>query len=73
MVSFYISTVVLALSAVAVRGDDLLTDISKIQRYWGQISPYADNPDDIFGVDYVGLPDNCQIVRCFARLLWYFF
>jgi len=41
---------------------DLLTDITKISRYWGQISPYADNAEDHFGVDYVGLPDGCQIV-----------
>jgi len=27
----------------------------------GQISPYRDNPDDIFGVDDIGLPDGCQI------------
>jgi hypothetical protein len=23
---------------------------------------YADNEDDYFGVEYVGLPDGCQIV-----------
>ncbi|RFU23886.1 4-nitrophenylphosphatase/Acid phosphatase, partial [Scytalidium lignicola] len=40
---------------------DLLTDINQIQRYWGQISPYHDNPDDRFGVEYVGLPSGCQI------------
>ena len=40
----------------------LLTDISIISRYWGQISTYADNPDNYFGVDYVGLPDGCQVV-----------
>jgi hypothetical protein len=51
-----------AISAVAVRAHDLLTEITKIQRYWGQISPYADNPEDHFGVGFVGLPDGCQIV-----------
>jgi hypothetical protein len=39
-----------------------LTDISIISRYWGQISTYADNPDNYFGVDFVGLPDGCQVV-----------
>lgn len=42
---------------------NLLTDINIISRYWGQISPYVDNPDDYFGVEYVGLPDGCQVVR----------
>lgn len=41
----------------------LLTDISKISRYWGQLTPYKDNPDDLFGVKYTGLPAGCQIVR----------
>ncbi|KAH8804614.1 histidine phosphatase superfamily [Xylogone sp. PMI_703] len=40
---------------------DLLTDINQIQRYWGQITPYHDNPEDYFGVEYVGLPSGCQI------------
>ncbi|KAK8217620.1 hypothetical protein M8818_001379 [Zalaria obscura] len=40
---------------------DLATDIDAISRYWGQISPYHDNPDSIFGVDDVGLPSGCQI------------
>jgi hypothetical protein len=51
-----------AISVLAVRAQDLLTDITKIQKYWGQISPYADNPEDHFGVGFVGLPDGCQIV-----------
>ncbi|WPG98610.1 Hypothetical protein R9X50_00140300 [Acrodontium crateriforme] len=38
-----------------------LTDINQISQYWGQISPYTDNPDSFFGVDDVGLPDGCQI------------
>lgn len=42
-------------------GDVLLTDISVISRSWGQISTYADNPDDYFGVYDVGLPDECGI------------
>lgn len=39
----------------------LLTDINEISKHWGQISPYADNPADIFGVKDVGLPDGCQV------------
>lgn len=45
----------------------LETDINKIQRYWGQISPYADNAESIFGVEDVGLPDGCAIEQ--AHLL----
>lgn len=41
---------------------DLLTDITKISRSWGQVSVYADNDESYFGVDYVGLPDGCQVV-----------
>lgn len=56
----------LLLAATAVTAYDpqpaLLTDISIISRYWGQISPYADNLDNYFGVDYVGLPNGCQVV-----------
>lgn len=40
---------------------ELLTDINQIQKHWGQLSPYHDNPEDHFGVDYVGLPEGCQI------------
>lgn len=39
----------------------LLTDLRTISQYWGQITPYHDNADDHFGVDYVGLPSGCQI------------
>jgi hypothetical protein len=60
----YSSSILLVFAAaVAVRADDLLTDITEIQKYWGQISPYADNAENYFGVEYVGLPDGCQIVR----------
>lgn len=55
--------ITLLLSAASVGAQvNLLTDISQISRSWGQISVYADNPEDYFGVDYVGLPDGCQIV-----------
>lgn len=46
---------------------ELLTDINQISRNWGQISPYADNADDYFGVEYVGLPEGCQIVSLRRR------
>ena len=56
-------TAALLLSAAPVRAAvNLLTDISQISRSWGQISIYADNDEDYFGVDYVGLPDGCQVV-----------
>ena len=45
----------------AVPSANLLTDLSIISRYWGQISTYADNPEDYFGVVDVGLPNGCQI------------
>jgi hypothetical protein len=60
--SYVSSTLLVAAVAVTVQAEDLLTDITKIQRYWGQVSPYADNEPDYFGVGYVGLPDGCQIV-----------
>lgn len=41
--------------------NDLLTDINVISRYWGQLTPYQDNPDRQFGVKDAGLPDGCQI------------
>jgi hypothetical protein len=44
--------VTVLVSASCVRTEaDILTDITKISRNWGQISPYADNTDDYFGVD----------------------
>lgn len=60
-----LSTVVLLLASTLFCKSEqirLLTDISKISRYWGHLSPYTDNPDDHFGVKYTGLPDGCQIV-----------
>jgi hypothetical protein len=41
--------------------ETLLTDLTTISGYWGQITPYSDNPDTYFGVDWVGLPSGCQI------------
>jgi hypothetical protein len=64
-----LSKLLVAISAAgsAVLAEDLLTDISKISRYWGQISPYADNPENYFGVDYIGLPEGCQIASSAFR------
>lgn len=39
----------------------LLKDINEISKHWGQVSPYADNAADVFGVEDVGLPDGCQV------------
>ena len=39
----------------------ILTDITTIQEYWGQVSPYRDNAENYFGVEDVGLPDGCQV------------
>ena len=62
MYALNLSGAVLLLNAVAVGAQDLLTDITQIQRYWGQLSPYADNAENYFGVEYVGVPDGCQVV-----------
>ena len=39
----------------------LATDLSVISRYWGQVTPYADNNETYFGVNDTGLPDSCQV------------
>ncbi|KAF2099065.1 phosphoglycerate mutase-like protein [Rhizodiscina lignyota] len=39
----------------------IITDLSVIQQYWGQITPYHDNTEDHFGIKDVGLPDGCQV------------
>ncbi|KAH8894638.1 histidine phosphatase [Thozetella sp. PMI_491] len=58
-------------SLVAAAGlaqcQSLATDLSVISRYWGQISTYADNSEDYFGVNDVGLPAGCGIEQ--AHLL----
>ncbi|EHY55106.1 3-phytase A [Exophiala dermatitidis] len=38
-----------------------LTDLHVVQQYWGQITPYADNAENFFGVNDTGLPDGCQV------------
>ena len=45
----------------AVDNTSLLTDLSVISQYWGQISPYVDNAETYFGVNDVGLPNGCQV------------
>ncbi|RDW69677.1 putative phytase [Coleophoma cylindrospora] len=40
---------------------ELLKDITQISTYWGEMATYYDNPEDYFGVEYVGLPDGCQV------------
>ena len=46
---------------------DVLTDLTVVQQYWGQITPYGDNNESYFGISDVGLPDGCQIEQ--AHLL----
>lgn len=63
---------ILALSSPTPRqrrqsSPNLLSDLDTIQQYWGQITPYADNADNYFGVQDVGLPDGCQVEQ--AHLL----
>lgn len=46
---------------------NLLTDLSTISQYWGEITPYSDNAENYFGVEDVGVPSGCQIEQ--AHLL----
>jgi len=39
----------------------IVTDPAIYSRLWGQISTYADNPFNYFGVQDVGIPSGCQI------------
>lgn len=50
-----------SLRSRASTNQTLISDISVISGYWGQISTYQDNAEDFFGVDDVGLPSGCQI------------
>ena len=45
----------------------LLTDLNTISQYWGEITPYSDNPEDYFHVVDVGMPSGCQVEQ--AHLL----
>ena len=61
------SFAVLLLALSVARSQDLLTDLNAISRQWGQISVYADNAEDFFGVNVSGLPSGCQVEQ--AHLL----
>ncbi len=52
--------VVLALAGPGY-AQNLTSDLGVISRYWGQISTYADNPENYFGVASVGLPAGCGL------------
>ena len=45
----------------ATNDTQLLADLPTISGYWGQVSPYRDNAEDYFGVQWVGLPSGCQV------------
>ncbi|KAH8674341.1 histidine phosphatase [Xylariales sp. PMI_506] len=49
------------------RSSSLVTDLSVISRYWGQLSTYAANEENYFGVNSVGLPAGCAVEQ--AHLL----
>ena len=67
MRSFFESIAILAFAhppsirQQAVNSVDLLTDLSTISQYWGQLTPYSDNAEDFFGVENVGVPAGCQV------------
>lgn len=58
------TTVSLALLASAATDVSayVLTDAKAASRSWGELSSYEDNAESAFGVDFVGLPDGCQVV-----------
>lgn len=56
-----------ASAASSNASSQILSDLSKIQSYWGQLAPYSDNADGYFGVQDVGLPDGCGVEQ--AHLL----
>lgn len=69
MHSLYIQFVVLGLH-MSHSVSAVVTDIPSIYTSWGELSVYADNAEDAFGVQYVGLPDGCQVVsRTLSRAL----
>lgn len=49
-------------TTVCLMNNTVVTDIPKIFSTWGELSVYADNAENAFGVQYVGLPDGCQVV-----------
>ncbi len=48
----------------------VLTDAKSASRSWGELSVYADNDEDAFGVGYVGLPEGCQVVSDLLLTSW---
>lgn len=61
-IAFIVVVVVAAASTGhASSSTKLLTDINQISRNWGQLTPYADNDEGVFGVESTGLPDGCQV------------
>ncbi|CAK7264996.1 hypothetical protein SEPCBS57363_001356 [Sporothrix epigloea] len=60
-------TVCLVGLAGTALGSSLATDINVISRYWGELAPYADNAEDYFGVNDVGVPQGCGLEQ--AHLL----
>ncbi|KAJ6439414.1 multiple inositol polyphosphate phosphatase-like protein [Purpureocillium lavendulum] len=55
----------LAVAAVGMAGASvasrIISDVTSIYSSWGELSVYADNAEDAFGVKSVGLPDGCQV------------
>ena len=48
----------------------VLTDAKSASRSWGELSVYANNDEDAFGVGYVGLPEGCQVVSDLILTSW---
>ncbi|EFX06705.1 histidine phosphatase [Grosmannia clavigera kw1407] len=57
----------MAALATSALGSSPVTDYNVYSRYWGQLSPYASNADDLFGVNDVGVPAGCGLEQ--AHLL----
>lgn len=62
-----VETIAVMAAATPVLGSSLVTDYNVYSRYWGQLSPYASNADDLFGVSDVGVPAGCGLEQ--AHLL----
>ncbi|ATY58268.1 Histidine phosphatase clade-2 [Cordyceps militaris] len=60
MRSTTLSVAVLAAAASSASAH-VVTDAKLVSTSWGELSSYADNQEDFFGVGYVGLPDGCQV------------
>lgn len=66
------TTLSMALVAAAASNAcaSVLTDAKSASRSWGELSVYADNDEDAFGVGYVGLPEGCQVVSDLLLTSW---